>query len=300
MPKARPFKKYKINVELVKDLVSAQFPQWAYLPIRKVEPSGWDNVTFRLGDQMAVRLPSAQCYADQVLKEQKWIPLLAKHLTTRISEPIAMGKPSSSYSCYWSIYTWIEGQSANNLSLDDLHLQLLAARVAQFLNQLHKIDTTNAPLPGPHNFYRGDSPLVYGLEVKSAIAQLSNVIDVTTVEAVWKKSTSSKWNKRPVWVHGDLSAGNIVLKDNKLAAVIDFGCIGVGDPSCDLVIAWTFFKNKSRELFKSNICLDEQTWQRARGWALWKALITLERVEDKDSPEALKQKQIINDILHGE
>jgi aminoglycoside phosphotransferase (APT) family kinase protein len=289
--------KFEITVSLVTDLISEQFPQWAHLEIKPVELGGWDNRTFRLGQEMSIRLPSAKIYASKVEKEQKWLPYLAPHLSVPIPKPLAMGQPSKNYPWHWSIYSWIEGKSANILSIDDLNLSLLASQVAQFLNELHKIDSTGGLLPGTHNFYRGDSPAVYNTETRSAIEQLQNVVDVDAVTSVWQKAISSKWHKSPVWIHGDLSAGNIIVKDNKLVGIIDFGGMAVGDPACDLVIAWTFLTNESRKIFKSQLNLDPDTWARARGWALWKALITIAQLKDKTCSEALKQQQVIAEIL---
>lgn len=289
--------KFEISLALVSDLIAEQFPQWAHLPVRLVELSGWDNRTFRLGTDMSVRLPSEECYAQQVQKEQKWLPLLAPHLSLRIPEPIAMGKPSNSYPFHWSIYRWIEGESIHDQNFDEIHLQHLAIQLADFLNELHKIDAAGGPLPGFHNFYRGDSPSVYDIETRSAVAQLQSFIDAEAVLSVWERAISSQWNKKPVWIHGDLSAGNILIKDNTLVAVIDFGQMGVGDPACDLVIAWTFLSNESRKMFRSHLDLDSDTWARARGWALWKALITIVPLKDRNSSEVRKQKEIIDVII---
>lgn len=288
----------EINEIVAGNLVKAQFPQWAHLQVKPVELSGIDNRTFRLGEEMSIRLPSAEEYAPQVQKEQKWLPALAPHLSFRIPEPLSMGKPSRSYPWNWSIYRWINGESPNTLLMDDIHLQQIALELAQFLNELHKIDVTGGPLPGPHNYWRGDYPSVYDAETKSAIKELQGFIDADRATSVWEEALSSKWSQDPVWIHGDFASGNILVKGGKLAAVIDFGCMGVGDPACDLVIAWTFLKNESRKVFKEHLYLDQGTWARARGWALWKALISITPLKGNTGPEAMQQQQIINEILN--
>ena len=291
------FDKENITLSLAKDLIAEQFPQWAHLSIQPVPVNGWDNRTFRLGKDMSIRLPSAAQYALKVPKEQEWLPILAPHLSTPIPRPIAMGEPSQQYPWNWSIYGWIEGESANTLSMDDKQLETLAISLATFLNELHTINSTGGLVPGSHNFYRGASPMVYDGETRDTIAYLQEFIDVNAATSLWNKAISSEWTKKPVWIHGDLSAGNILIKDDSLAAVIDFGGMGIGDPACDLVIAWTFLKNESRQIFKSHLPLDRDTWTRARGWALWKALITLAPLENKGSPEALQQVKLINELL---
>ncbi len=287
-----------IDAALAQRLVATQFPQWAHVPVKPVDVGGWDNRTFRLGDTMSIRLPSAQCYADKVHKEQTWLPRLAPQLSIAIPQPIAVGKPSAEYPWHWSIYRWLEGTSANLLPDARLNLPLIAQDLAQFLYELHAIDATDVPLVGgPHNFYRGDSTKVYDTQTREALTQLEGVIDTHAATDLWNKAISSEWHKKPVWIHGDLSAGNILIDNGRLAAVIDFGGMGIGDPACDLVIAWTFLHGESREVFKSLVPLDPDTWTRARGWALWKALITLTPLKDKTSTEALKQKLIIAAVL---
>lgn len=290
--------KINITLSLAKDLITEQFPQWAHLPIKPVEVGGWDNRTFHLGTEMSIRLPSAQCYAAKVQIEQKWLPILAPHLSLRIPKPLAMGKPCKDYPFNWSIYQWIEGKSANILTIDELHLERIAWQLVQFLRELHKIDPADDPLAGPHNFYRGGDLRVYDFETRQALAKLQDIINVAAATAVWEQALISQWDKSPVWVHGDLSAGNILIHDNQLTAVIDFGGMAVGDPACDLVIAWTFLKHESRKFFKTNVGLDDNTWTRARGWALWKALITLvPLIDNQTSLEFLKQKEIIADLI---
>lgn len=281
-----------ITISLVTQLVGDQFPQWADLSIIPVAVSGWDNRTFHLGDKMSVRLPSTAEYAPQVEKEQTWLPILASQLSIPISTPLAMGKPSKEYPFPWSVYAWIEGKSANMVNQDEVDLQAIAVQLAQFLHEMHAIDITGGPVTD-----RGGSPFFYDDEARASITLLHGLIDTQKATAVWNIAISSQWNKDPVWAHGDLSAGNILVKDRQLCAVIDFGGITIGDPACDLVIAWTFFQEKARQIFKDAMNLDEATWARARGWALWKAMISLEPLQDKNSQQAQVQLQIINDIL---
>lgn len=290
--------KFHITLPLVTNLVAEQFPQWTHLPINPVELSGIDNQTFRLGTDMCIRLPSAQGYVAQVKKEQTWLPMLAPHLSVPIPLPLAMGKPSKNYPSPWSVYRWIEGESANILNLNKLLLQSLAEALAKFLTQLQQIDTKNAPLPGLHNYWRGAHPSIYDAETRATITKLSYLIDAKKATSVWKKALKSKWNNQSVWVHGDFASGNIILKNQQLVAVIDFGCTAIGDPACDLVIAWTLLNNESRKIFKEQINLDSDTWARARGWALWKANFELATLKDKTNPTAMKQRQIIGEILN--
>lgn len=289
--------KIQINIDLVQQLIVSQFPQWAHLPIVPFEFGGCDNRTFHLGNAMSIRLPSAEEYARQVKKEQEWLPKIATHLPLPIPEPIAMGMPSKDYPWYWSIYKWLEGESANCLMLSDAHLEIIAAQLAQFLRAFHQFDAEDAPAPGLHNWWRAAHTSVYDAETKSLMEKLKDFIDVNNARSLWQRAINSKWNRDPVWVHGDVASGNLLVRDNKLAAVIDFGCMGIGDPACDLTIAWTFFNGQSRNIFKANLDFDEETWARARGWAMWKALYEISELEDKSGAALAKQMQIINAVI---
>lgn len=288
-----------ITLSCVVDLIAEQFPDWGDLPIKRVEPGGHDNRSFRLGDAMLIRLPSAESYALKVEEEQKWLPILAQNLSLPISDPIAMGRPSKDYPWNWSVYKWIDGQSANLLLSEECDFEHIAVRLAGFLNELHVIDITKDPLlPGQHNWYRGDPPSVYDADAKKYIDELQDIIDETNAMDVWKTALSSQWDSTPVWIHGDLARGNILVKDRKLEAVIDFGGMAVGDPACDLTIAWTLLSGKARDMFKQRVDLDSDTWARARGWALWKAAFELTLLDNKASQEALIHVQIINDVIN--
>ena len=290
-------KRLEITTQIATALIAEQFPQFAHLHIRPVDHSGNDNRTFRLGSEMSIRLPSAEEYVRQVQKEQKWLPKIAPHVPLPIPQPLARGMPSEVYPWNWSIYKWLEGESANSLELSDTHLETIATQLAQFLRKFHTFNAAGAPAPGLHNWWRAAHTSVYDAETRSLIEKLKNFINVDNARSLWQKAIDSKWDKDPVWVHGDVASGNLLVKDNRLAAVIDFGCMGIGDPACDLTIAWTFFRGKSREIFKANMFLDEETWARARGWAMWKALYEISELEDKSGAALAKQLQIIDAVM---
>lgn len=262
-----------IDEALVRRLVAAQFPQWADLPVRPVAHGGWDNRTFHLGEEMTVRLPSAAGYVQQVEKEHRWLPWLAPQLPLPIPAPIARGEPGEGYPWPWSVYRWIEGETAQRAPIVDM--TAFAETLGGFLAALQACDATGGPLPGDHNFQRGGPPGYYDAAARQAIRDLAGEIDTGLAMEVWERALSSRWQKPPVWFHGDMASGNLLVRDGRLSAVIDFGTSGVGDPACDLYIAWSFFDGPSREAFRAALPLDAETWARGRGWTLWKAMITL-------------------------
>jgi aminoglycoside phosphotransferase (APT) family kinase protein len=284
-----------INASLVRELVAAQFPVWADLPVYPVELDGHDNRTFRLGSTMSVRLPSHERYLAQVDKEQQWLPRLAPRLPLAVPIPLAMGLPSDRYPWRWSVYRWLEGENATTAHIQDL--PAFATTLAQFLCALQQTDARDGPLPGQHNFFRGGPLTVYDAETRGAISALHTEIDRNAVTGVWDAALQATWRGRPVWLHGDVSASNLLVNGGRLSAVIDFGCSGVGDPACDLTIAWTFFSGASRQAFRSSLRLDEPTWARARGWALWKALITLVASRDRNRTETRDASRVIDDVI---
>lgn len=286
--------KADIDASLVSRLVAAQFPQWAKLSVRPVELSGWDNRTFHLGDHMTVRLPSAASYAEQVEKEHRWLPHLAPHLPLSIPVPLAMGVPASGYPWHWSVYEWIPGENASIETIADL--QEFATSLAGFLIDLQAIENADGPRPGLHNFFRGGSLNVYDEETRHAITTLGKLIDAQAATAVWETALETKWSNPPVWLHGDVSVGNLLIEEGRLCAVIDFGCCAVGDPACDLAIAWTLFKSDAREAFRAALPLDSGTWARGRAWTLWKSLITACKVEEQ-SYAGSSSLRVIEDVL---
>lgn len=285
----------KISESLVRRLVAAQFPEWADLPVRPVAAGGWDNRTFHLGEQMTVRLPRAAAYALQVEKEQFWLPKLAPGLPLPIPTPLAMGEPAEGYPWRWSVYRWLEGETATAGPISDL--VQFATALAEFLVALQRIDAAGGPPPGPHNFHRGGPLSTYDAETRQAIEALDGQVDAAGATEAWDAALAAEWQGPSVWLHGDVAAGNLLVDQGRLSAVIDFGCCGVGDPACDLAIAWTFFDGESREAFRASLPLDPATWARGRGWTLWKALIVLAGLPGANPQEAERSRRIIDDLL---
>ena len=262
----------RIDEGLVRRLIAAQFPAWADLPVTRLA-SGHDNRSFRLGAARVARLPSHERYASQAQKESRWLPYLAPRLPLPVPAPLAIGAPGEGYPWRWQVLRWIEGETAAAAPVADL--TRLALDLAEFLVALQRIDPGGGPTAGAHSFWRGGPLSTYDAETRAAVATLGDRIDVAAARAMWEAALAAAWDGLPVWFHGDVAAGNLIVRDGRLAAVIDFGCCGVGDPACDLVIAWTCLDARSRAAFRAALALDDACWARARGWALWKALIVL-------------------------
>lgn len=264
------FRPRTIDANLVRRLIAAQFPQWGALDIRPVLPGGHDNRTFRLGPALSVRLPHAPAYDAQVRVEHRWLPVLAASLPVPIAEPVALGAPSDLFPAPWSVRLWLPGETA--LAEPPADPVALAVDLARFLHALHRIDTTAAPPAGPQTFHRGGDLRIYDADARRAIRAL----DLPPLAlALWNRAVATGWDRPPVWVHGDVAPGNLLLRDGRLSAVIDFGQVCVGDPACDLIPRWTMFDGPARAAFVAALPFDMGTWDRARGWALWKAAITL-------------------------
>lgn len=280
-----------ISELLVKQLIKDQFPQWQSLNIKKVATSGWDNCTFHLGEDKLVRLPSATGYAAQVDKEHQWLPFLANNLDIAIPKPLNKGEPSAEYPWRWSIYAWIKGERLDAFPKEQEFLESVAISLARFFRQFHVISTQDGPVAGTHNYFRGAELAVYEDDFQSNLKVCKNEIDIVLVKKIWEQAISTCWQTSPVWVHGDISPGNLLIEDAKLKAVIDFGCLGVGDPACDLMIAWTYFTKESRSVFKKYLKLDQGTWIRGMGWALWKCL-------QPTGPESQRRTEILSEIIN--
>ena len=290
-----------IDAGLVRRLVAAQFPQWAELPVRPVELDGWDNRTYRLGEDLTVRLPTDAAYVPAVTKEDTWLPRLAPHLPLPVPEPLALGVPGEGYPFPWSVRRWLPGASATPGRLGDL--DRFATDLAGFLRALWSIDPAGGPPAGDHSFHRGADPAYYDDETRhcleiteGSVSGIDTGIDTGRATRVWEAALEARFDGEPRWFHGDVSVGNLLVQDGRLTSVIDFGTSGVGDPACDLVIAWTFLDGGARTTFRHATGLDAGTWARARGWALWKSLLGL-TAADASPEQRVREVEIIEAVV---
>jgi len=258
------------DVSLLRRLLAAQFPRWAALPIRPVPSWGTDNALYRVGDDMVARLPRRERTVGTLEKERRWLPKLAPHLPLAVPVPLADGLPAEGYPFAWYVYRWLNGENATVRRVDDP--SRLAADLARFVAALQRIDPTGPP-PGEHNFYRGEPLAMRDAATRDAIVSLRGAIDSDTVTAAWESALRSpEWEQPPVWIHGDLDSRNLLVDEGRLTAVIDWGGLGVGDPACDVMVAWKVLSADTRDIFRTVLSVDEATWARARGWALSQAL----------------------------
>ncbi|WP_055701246.1 aminoglycoside phosphotransferase family protein [Streptomyces silaceus] len=295
VPTPPPDGRAGIDAALVRRLIAAQFPQWSGLPVTPVEVDGWDNRTYRLGDDKTVRLPTAEGYVPAVAKENDWLPRLAPSLPVAIPPVLAKGVPGEGYPYPWSVRGWLAGETALRGHIDDT--AQFAVSVADFLHALWRCDTTGGPPAGEHSFYRGAPPAHYDAETRRCLTALEGRVDTERAAAVWEAALAAAWTGTPVWFHGDIAPGNLLVEGGKLTAVIDFGTSGVGDPACDLVAAWGMFDGESREAFRWAVGQDEGTWARARGWALWKALLVLSECIDTGREQESTNRRVIDAVL---
>ena len=262
------------SVDLVRCLLAVQFPRWARLPITPVPSAGTDHALFRLGNDMVVRLPRIDWAVGQAAREAQWLPRLAPYLPLAIPTPLAHGMPGEGYPWTWSIYQWLPGGNATPDHVTDR--QRAAQDLAEFILALQQIDPIDGLRCGLHHASRGEPSAMRDQETRAALTELEGLIDTAAAAVAWEAALRAPaWSEPPVWIHGDLHVGNLLACQGRLSAVIDFGCLSVGDPATDVMTAWLYLDADTRDLFRAVLVVDDATWARGRGWALSVGLIAL-------------------------
>lgn len=258
-----------IDEALVRRLVEGQFPAWGGLSVERVDSAGTSNVMFRLGADMVVRLPRLSGSAEDVEREHRWLRVLAAVLPVPVPAPLGMGAPGEGYPYPWSVFRWLDGDTpvAGRPLAEP---ELFAKDMAGFITSLRAVDTTGAPAS-----YRGYPLASRDASTREVIAGLRGIVDVDAVTGVWDAAMrAAPWQGPGVWVHGDLQPGNVLVHEGRLGAVIDFECMGTGDPAVDLISAWYLMDDAARPVFRAALgpAVDDALWERGRGWALTIAL----------------------------
>lgn len=279
----------EIDEALVRRLLGEQFPDWADLPLRRIEPTGTVNAIFRLGDAFSVRLARRGGPTELGGTELDWLPRLAPLLPAEIPAPVAQGCPTGDYPWFWDIHTWVEGETVPIEALDAVE----AARdLAAFVGALQQVSPAGAP-PG-----RGIPLAERDRGTRSWLARFDGDPAVT---AEWERALAAPpWTGAPVWHHGDLDARNWLVRDGHISGVIDWGSMGVGDPACDVMVAWKLHSAAARDAFREALPTDDATWERARGWVLSQAVAALAYYTPENNPTLYREAEAWLELVLSE
>ncbi|MER5423420.1 phosphotransferase [Streptosporangium roseum] len=262
----------EISAELVRELLRDQHPDLADRPVR-LGARGWDNQLWRLGDDLAVRLPWATESADALLrKEHTWLPVLAPRLPLPVPVPQRLGEPSALFPRPWTVTTWVPGEPADRAPVT--RAAEAAAALAAFLTALHQPAPEQAPAGRGRGGPLADHSEGFAKQLASA-TELGLIPDPDAVRAVWDDAAAAPdWAGPALWLHGDLHPANVLTADGTICGVIDFGDLFAGDPACDLAAAWILLPDGTADLFHDAYqpAPDAATLRRARGWAVGRAL----------------------------
>jgi len=279
-----------ITIALVRQLLTEQFPHLAHKPLTLIRSTGTVNAVFRLGADLYVRLPRVAKWADSLDREWAWLPKIAPHVSLAVPKPVARGKPANIYPCPWAIYRWIEGASYRDDLISDE--RQVARDLANFILELRRVHMQGAPRGG-----RAPLPELDAV-TRSAIESSRGEIDTEAVLKVWTRSLEvPAWRGQPMWIHGDLLRSNLLVREGQLCAVVDFGAVGIGDPAADVVPAWAVFNQVGREAFRQALAVDDDTWYRARGYALHQAVMIIPYYLETNPQFVTMAKRTVNELI---
>jgi aminoglycoside phosphotransferase (APT) family kinase protein len=279
----------EIDEALVRRLLDEQFPQWVDVPLRPIEPRGTVNAIFRLGDDLSVRLARRDGPTKPQHKELEWLPRLAQFLPVEIPVPVAQGRPSAGYPWFWDIHTWVEGET---VPVEEIDVIQAARDLAALVRALQRVSPAGAP-PG-----RGIPLAERDKEFRHWLARFDGNVAVT-VE--WERALAAPaWDGPPVWHHGDLDVRNWLVRDGRISGVIDWGATGVGDPACDVMVAWKLHSPAARDAFREALPTDDATWKRARGWVLSQAVAILAYYTPANNPTLYREAERWLDLVLSE
>jgi aminoglycoside phosphotransferase (APT) family kinase protein len=279
----------EIDEALVRGLLAGQFPEWADRPLSRVEPAGTDNAIFRLGDELSLRLARRKGPTEAGGKELDWLPTLAPVLPLEIPVPVAQGGPTRGYPWFWDVYTWVEGETA---PIEEIDAVQAARDLAAFVAALQRVDPTGAPTGRGIPLAERDEEFQYWL------ARFDGGPAVT---AKWKRALAAPpWDGPPVWHHGDLDVRNWLVRDGRISGVIDWGAMGVGDPACDVMVAWKLHSRDARDAFREALPTDDATWERARGWVLSQAVAALAYYTRQNNPTLYREAEAWLELVLSE
>lgn len=281
----------EIDAPLVRRLIARQFPEWAGLPVERLESAGTENAMFRLGCDLVVRLPRHPGAVGSIEHEQCWLSLLEPLLPVAVPEPLGRGGADEEFPWPWSVYGWLDGR---NPAVDALEApETLARELAGFIRALRRVDAGNGP-----SHARAVPLSARDTHTRAALAQLTGAVNTAAVTALWEEAVRApEHTGPPVWAHADLSPGNVLVSEGRLSAVIDFGCAGVGDPAVDLIVAWNLLPAGVRDIFREAVGADDAEWARGRGWALSISLIQLPYYWETNPVLAANSRHVIREIL---
>jgi aminoglycoside phosphotransferase (APT) family kinase protein len=281
-----------VTVEGVAGLVAEQFPQWRDLPVRAVASDGTVNALFRLGEEIVLRLPLQSARRNALIAEQDAARRIAPHVPLEVPTPLAIGEPGGGYPFPWAAYRWIPGAPAGAATVGDW--SALARDLAAFVAALRGIDTGGRGWDG-HG--RGGPLRRLDGDVRSALSAAAHLTDAAGLARIWDRCLAAGAGAAPVWLHADLMPGNLLLRDGRLAAVIDLGAVTVGDPAVDLMPAWNLLPAGPRETYRRALGADDGTWERGRGWALMQAIVALPYYVDTNPAMAATARHTLDALL---